>query len=325
MSTLQALKKLFSDHLTQQNYGDQPSNLYEPINYIMSLGGKRIRPLMVLASLDLFNQKPVQGLQAAMAVEIFHNFSLVHDDIMDAADIRRGKATVHKKWDENTAILSGDVMLIQAYEYLLSYDQKVAIDLLNEFTAMAKGVCEGQRMDMDFETSDQVTIADYIEMITLKTSILLASSLKLGAIIAGQDENVQNHIYEFGKNLGIAFQLQDDLLDTFGTEALIGKKVGGDILQNKKTYLYLKTLELVDAQTKERLIHLYKEDIQTEEDKKISEVHAIFSDAHVKVYSQELQDNYSQLALSHLSAIPVDEKHKAALMEVHELLGKRIS
>jgi geranylgeranyl diphosphate synthase type II len=325
MSRLLELRETYTSHLANQDYGTNPPNLYDPIKYIMSIGGKRIRPLLVLAGMDLFAKDVQHGLDAAMAVEVFHNFSLVHDDIMDAADIRRGQATVHKKWDENTAILSGDVMLIQAYEYLQNYDKEVATDLIKEFTSMAKGVCEGQRMDMDFETSQEVEIADYIEMITLKTSILLASSLKLGAIIAGQDKQVQKHIYEFGKNLGIAFQLQDDLLDTFGTKELIGKRVGGDILQNKKTYLYLKTQELVTEETRARLIHLFDEATVTEEEQKIAEVKAIFSDVHVKVYSQELQDNYSQLALSHLAAIQVDAKHKSALMEVYELLGKRIS
>jgi len=254
MDFLNKYHLLFTNFLLSNPMNRAPVNLYEPADYILSLGGKRLRPVFVLIGCSLFDSKPEKALKTAMAVEIFHNFTLLHDDIMDNADIRRGKPTVHVKYNANTAILTGDVMMIQAYQYLLDNEDPILVkSLMDIFNKMAFEVCEGQQLDMDFESRDDVSIDEYIKMITLKTSVLLAASLQLGAVIGGASTTDQNHLYEFAKNFGIAFQLQDDILDTFGEASAVGKKIGGDILQNKKTYLYLKALELADAEENTKL------------------------------------------------------------------------
>ena len=251
----------FLQFLKSKNWVQEPKNLYEPIDYILQLGGKRIRPVLTLMAADIFGSDYQKALPAALAVEVFHNFTLVHDDIMDDAPLRRGKETVHEKWDINTGILSGDAMLILAYKYFEDYEPVVFQKLAKLFSKTALEVCDGQQLDVDFETREDVTIDEYMNMIRLKTSVLVAAALKMGAIVAETSEENANLIYDFGLNLGLAFQLQDDYLDTFGNPETFGKQVGGDIIENKKTYLYLKTLETASLEDKKILEELYSKKI----------------------------------------------------------------
>ncbi len=308
MDFLNKYHLLFTDFLLSNPMNRAPVNLYEPADYILSLGGKRLRPVFVLIGCNLFDSKPEKALKTAMAVEIFHNFTLLHDDIMDNADIRRGKPTVHVKYNANTAILTGDVMMIQAYQYLLDNEDPILVkSLMDIFNKMAFEVCEGQQLDMDFESRDDVSIDEYIKMITLKTSVLLAASLQLGAVIGGASTTDQNHLYEFAKNFGIAFQLQDDILDTFGEASAVGKKIGGDILQNKKTYLYLKALELADAEENTKLKNFFSGNVTINDEDKIKEVTSIFKNVNVSEYAIQVIEAYRDLALSHLMVCNISE------------------
>jgi geranylgeranyl diphosphate synthase type II len=237
MHAISEYQQEFLSYLDNQNRTREPKNLYEPIDYILRLGGKRMRPVLTLMATEVFDVDFRKALPAATAVEVFHNFSLVHDDIMDDAPLRRGKETVHEKWNLNTGILSGDAMLILAYQYFESYEPTIFRDLAKLFSKTAIEVCEGQQYDVDFETRDDVTISEYIKMIEYKTAVLVGAAMKMGAIIAETSEEHANLIYDFGLNLGIAFQLQDDYLDCFGNPETFGKQVGGDIIENKKTYL----------------------------------------------------------------------------------------
>ena len=268
-------QKEFLSYLESKQWVHEPKNLYEPIDYILKLGGKRIRPVLTLMAADIFSSDFKKALPAALAVEVFHNFTLIHDDIMDAAPLRRGKATVHEKWDTNTGILSGDAMLILAYQYFENYEPIVFQKLAKLFSKTALEVCDGQQLDVDFETRNDVTISEYINMIRLKTSVLVAAALKMGAIVAEANNENANLIYDFGLNLGLAFQLQDDYLDTFGDPETFGKQVGGDIIENKKTYLYLKALEVATEDDKGKLAYLYRKKLADSTDK-ISDVQRIF-------------------------------------------------
>ena len=236
MEFLERYKDFFDAYIADHSFNQSPTNLYDPVNYIISIGGKRIRPLLLLIAADAVGGDKSQALDAAYSVELFHNFTLLHDDIMDDAPLRRGRKTVHEKYNINTAILSGDAMMILAYQYLGKYGRA---DILNIFSKMAIEVCDGQQMDMDFEERDDVTIPEYIEMIRLKTSVLIGAALQIGALLGGASETQSKHLYLYGVNVGIAFRIQDDLLDTYGTPK-VGKQKCGDIIQNKKTYLYLK-------------------------------------------------------------------------------------
>ena len=244
MHYIEQYRSQFLAHMEQKVKIKEPVNLYGPISYILNLGGKRLRPVLTMMTTDILGGDHKKALDAALAVEVFHNFSLVHDDIMDEAPLRRGKQTLHKKWDLNTGILSGDAMLIYSYQLLESYPSMTFKKLLQVFSQTALEVCEGQQYDVDFESREDVTIPEYLIMIQNKTAVLVAAAMKMGAIIADKPEDVQDLIYDFGKNLGIAFQLQDDYLDAFGDPETFGKQVGGDIIENKKTYLYLKALEM---------------------------------------------------------------------------------
>jgi geranylgeranyl diphosphate synthase, type II len=286
-----------------------PASLYDPIDYLMKFGGKRIRPALVLMAYDLFDDNIDKALPASYAIELFHNFSLMHDDIMDNASLRRGNETVHVKYDANAAILSGDVMLIHCYRILCAYDDAISINLIKIFNKMAIQLCEGQRMDMDFEVRADVSIADYIKMIEFKTSVLLACALEMGGIIGGGDEVSTAHLYEFGRNIGIAFQVQDDLLDSFGDESQVGKRPAGDILQNKKTYLYLKTKELADEKQLATLHHYYSS-TDFDENEKIAAVRKLFTNTGAKEYCLQLRDAYKELALSHIMHISTEEKRE---------------
>lgn len=257
MQTLETLQERIAAAFADTHFQQEPRKLYEPICYTLSLGGKRIRPLLVLLSCDLFGGDIEKAVYPAMGLEIFHNFTLLHDDIMDKAPLRRGMATVHNKWNDNTAILSGDTMFVLAYEYVAKTDASLLPEVLFLFNDTARKVCEGQQYDMDFETLPEVSIDQYMVMIRLKTAVLIACSLKLGAVIAGADPLEANRIYDFGIELGLAFQLQDDYLDAFGDTRVFGKAIGGDILTNKKTYLYLKAFESARGDDLMRLKHLY--------------------------------------------------------------------
>ncbi len=325
MHSLRELQTTFLDYLKNHAFDAQPVELYEPIDYIMNLGGKRLRPVMLLMSYNLFDEQVEKALPAAYAIEIFHNFSLVHDDIMDEAPLRRGKPTVHLKYNTNTGILSGDVMLIYAYEYLIQIENLMLVpQLVKIFNRLAIDVCEGQQYDMNFETADEVEIDDYLHMITLKTSVLIAGAMKMGALIAGASTEDVNHLYEFGKNIGIAFQLQDDILDTFGDPEKFGKKVGGDIAQNKKTYLLLKALKLADEPTKKKL-HELLATTKLEENTKIKEVTAIYETLNIRQDAEQIKQKYQDIAFQHLDVVQIPADRKKVLIELaNGLMGREI-
>ncbi len=314
MQSLEFYRKEFLKYLEMNIRPREPRNLYDPISYILHLGGKRLRPILVLISAELFGADYKKALDAAMAIEVFHNFSLVHDDIMDEAPLRRGKPSVHKKWDVNTGILSGDAMLIASYQFLESYDGMLLPQLFELFNTTAIGVCEGQQFDIDFETRKDVQVVEYLRMIELKTSILIAAALKMGGIIAQTTAENQKLIYEFGRNLGIAFQLQDDYLDAFGDPETFGKQVGGDILENKKTFLYLKALELASAKDRETLWALYHTKNTAPEDK-VNTVKAIFTASGAKELILQEVRKYTDLAFGCLENIEAPEEKKQILYD----------
>lgn len=305
-------KTVFLDYLSKDHAKKEPKNLYEPIDYIMSLGGKRMRPILVLMSCDLFGGKISAAMEAALSVEMFHNFTLIHDDIMDSANLRRGKITVHKKWDVNTGILSGDALMIQSNQRLEHYDGATFKSLISLYNKTALEVCEGQQLDIDFETMTEVDLQLYIKMISYKTAVLVGASLKMGAIIAEASLEDQKHIYDFGLNLGIAFQLQDDYLDTFGSKDF-GKTIGGDIIEGKKTFLYIKTRDLAEALDKDRLVDLYH---KVDEDKnKISEVKSIFSKYGADDLLLKEIEKYTHKALKDVEALSLNESKKDQLKD----------
>lgn len=320
MLTIPQLRELFEAYLHENALTQAPQSLYDPVNYIMQLGGKRMRPVLSLLAYQLFDDDVKQALPAALSVETFHNFSLVHDDIMDAADLRRGKTTVHKKYDTNTAILSGDVMLIYAYSYLQNTPKK---EVVNEMTKVlsevAIKVCEGQQYDVDFETDNTITLTDYIQMIEMKTAVLLAASLELGALAGGASEENRKHLAEFGRLTGIAFQIQDDYLDTYGDAEKFGKKIGGDIAQNKKTCLYIKALELASTDVRNELIELYNTAAKDEQ-AKIDRVTAIFTALGIPDDIKALRNAYQAQAYEHLEKVVADKRAKQLLSELADSL-----
>lgn len=315
--------KIFSDYIDNQSINKNPKTLYEPIEYILSLGGKRIRPTLTLMGCDVFGEQVEKALPAAMAVEVFHNFSLIHDDIMDRAPLRRGHQTVHEKWDLNTGILSGDAMLILAYRYFEHYEPEIFAELAKLFSKTALEVCEGQQWDIDFETSDEVSIEQYLKMIEYKTAVLVGAALQMGAIVAKTSEANKKAIYDFGLNLGIAFQLQDDYLDAFGNPETFGKQVGGDIIENKKTYLYLKALELASQQEKEQLLHLYSIKSEDNQDK-IELVKKVFETSRATDATQKAIAEYTQKAFDVLNAMDIASAKKDQLRMFGEGLMNRI-
>lgn len=325
MQNLRQLQHTFLQYMQDHPFAAKPTELYAPVDYILNLGGKRLRPVLLLMSYNLFDEAVERALPAAYAIEIFHNFSLVHDDIMDEAPLRRGKPTVHLKYDTNTGILSGDVMLIYAYDYLAKIDDPTLIaPLIHIFNQLAIEVCEGQQYDMNFETLDRVEIEDYLQMITLKTSVLIAGAMKMGALIAGAGEEDANHLYEFGKNIGIAFQLQDDILDTFGDPEKFGKKVGGDIVQNKKTYLLLKALELAEGATQSTLQEILSTS-SMEEQAKVSAVTTIYESLKIREDAERIKEKYQTIAFEHLAAVAIPSERKKVLEALaNELMGREI-
>ena len=289
-----------------------PNQMYEPMAYILNLGGKRVRPLLTLVGCDLFNVNPNHAIQSALAVELFHNFSLIHDDILDKAPLRRGNTTVHEKWNTDIAILSGDGMMAKAFDELCKSNPVHIHDLLKLFSKTALQVCEGQQYDMNFETQENVSVEEYINMITFKTAVLLGCSLQMGAICANANTNNQNHIYEFGKNIGIAFQLLDDVLDVYATDDKFGKQVGGDIISNKKTFLLLKAFELASKNQQIQLNQLLN---TLDQSLKVEQVTVIYNDLNIKEIATSEANKYTTIALSHLKEIDADETKKELLKQ----------
>lgn len=304
--------------IQKQRFSGNPENLYDSLNYIISLGGKRIRPVLALAANDMFSGNIYSAMPSALSVEIFHNFSLIHDDIMDKAPLRRGKPTVHIKWNSDTAILSGDLMLVKAYEIIAQSENKHLARLLNVFNKTAAQVCEGQQMDMNFEMQDNIGENDYIEMIKLKTSVLLGCSLQMGAITADADETACKKIYDLGINMGLGFQLMDDYLDTFGNPEITGKQAGGDILSRKKTLLFINALKF------DRNEFLKIIDSKTLPDnKKIEEVREIYIKSGAKESLKNLSENYFEKSMQLLREIDVKEENKITLSSIITLLRDR--
>ncbi len=322
MHSIQQYQEFISDYLQSQSKNKEPKNLYEPIHYILQLGGKRMRPILTLMSAEVFDADYEKALPAALAVEVFHNFSLVHDDIMDAAPLRRGNITVHEKWDINTGILSGDAMLILAYQYFEEYEPIIFRALAKLFSKTALEVCEGQQWDVDFESRSDVTIPEYLKMIECKTAVLVAAAMKMGAIIAKTSDENAGLIYDFGLNLGLAFQLQDDYLDAFGNPETFGKQVGGDIIENKKTYLYLKAMEFASPNEKEELVHLFSIHPENNSDK-INSVKQIFHSSGAAQATQKAIQDFTLKAFETLEKMNVSSDKKAMLTNFGENLMKR--
>lgn len=312
MQNIEFYHDAFVKHLEAYLTPKSPNTLYDPIHYIMKLGGKRLRPVLTLMTAEIFECDYKKALDAALSVEVFHNFSLVHDDIMDDAPLRRGKDTVHEKWDVNTGILSGDAMLIMAYQLFENYNSKVFQDLAKLFSKTALEVCEGQQYDIDFETRDDVSIPEYLKMIEYKTAVLVGAAMKMGAIVAEASSSCQNAIYDFGKNLGIAFQLQDDYLDAFGNPETFGKQIGGDIIENKKTFLYLKALEFSSADDSQQLQHLYSIRPTDPTDKIETVKQHFISSGSAEATKKEIEA-YTNLAYEVLNSLKIPENHKDIL------------
>ncbi|MBO7437132.1 MAG: polyprenyl synthetase family protein [Bacteroidaceae bacterium] len=323
MKTAKQIQECFESYLQGLDYSRQPDELYAPIRYVLSLGGKRIRPTFLIMAYNMYADDIESVFSTAAGMEIFHNFTLLHDDLMDRADMRRGKATVHKKWNDNTAILSGDGMLVLAYRYLAESsapELKKVLDLANEtFT----GIMEGQQYDMEFETRDDVREKEYIEMIRLKTSVLLAACVQMGAMLGGASEHDSELLYEFGEKIGLAFQLQDDLLDVYGDPAVFGKKIGGDILCNKKTYLYINAYRLADGKQKSELDRWAVYD-GNDPDSKIAGVRAIYDAVGVKALSEKLINSYFDEAMKKLDQVNLSADRKSLLREYAGSLLNRV-
>jgi len=315
------LLKLFEDYRSKHSFRFAPEKLYEPVRYILERGGKRIRPLLTLMACDLFSGRAEEALPAAYAVELFHNFTLAHDDIMDQASLRRGIPTMHEQFGTAQAILSGDVMMICAYEFLNRLGNAKFRKVLDLFNTTAIRVCEGQQYDMNFQRATEVSEKEYLTMIEFKTAVLLACSLKVGAIIGDAGEEDANYLFEFGKNIGICFQLLDDLLDAFGEEGKFGKKIGGDIAQNKKTYLHIKAMEVASPAEKQKLIYYFSNNVPVKE--KVKHVLEIYVKLGVDKLAREEANRYHHTAFGSLEKVSVEEEKKKILREFAEFMLKR--
>ena len=321
MEKINQLKEEFTAFMNAVRFDYQPEGLYGPIRYTLYQKGKRLRPMLCLLACDMFDGKLDDAHYPALALETFHNFTLIHDDIMDQAPIRRGMETVYKKWNTNTAILSGDAMLSLAYDLVMRTPKPVEAACL--LTRVCREVCEGQQYDMDFETRSDVTITEYLEMIRLKTAVLLATSLQMGALIAGASEEDQHHLYDFGIAMGMAFQLQDDVLDCYADESVFGKKTGGDIVENKKTFMLLKALELATAEDRAALLSLFSASTSIEPERKIAEVRSIYDRLHVKEAAEQMITAFYGQADQCLTAVRLPDERKAMLREyARQLLGR---
>lgn len=322
MDQLQALQELVSKKIDSLGRRQAKGTIYEPVQYILALGGKRLRPVLSLMSCQLFSEDIEDAIHPALAIEVFHNFTLMHDDIMDNAPLRRGKATVHEKWNTNTAILSGDAMMIQSYELLSNTNQEIFPHIFQVFNKTALEVCEGQHMDMSFENRNDVSVPEYIEMIRLKTSVLLAGAMQIGAAIGGASLKDQEHIYRFGEATGIAFQLLDDYLDVFGDESKVGKMIGGDIVADKKTYLQIMALELAEGEKKE-VLKYWMGKKPKDPTEKIRAVTGIFEQLNLKEALLQKVKNYHNQALLELKAVEVDDSKKQSLIALAEQMLQR--
>ena len=319
MHNFEELSIKFAEQFSSNHFPAQPSTLYDPNRYFLSMGGKRIRPVLCLMANELFDEIHKDAWEVAKAVELFHNFTLIHDDIMDEAPLRRGMQTVHEKYGASTALLAGDVMLIAAYDYLNRISGKYLSAIIRLFNATAREVCEGQQLDMDFEKKEEVRFEEYIHMINLKTSVLLGASLKMGAILGGAGERNQNFMYEFGRKLGLAFQVQDDYLDAFGDPKKFGKQVGGDIKANKKTFLLIHALEAASPSETLALQQLLASDKET----KVEEVLSIFRQCKVDDWAMALKEKYLEEAMTHLEDIAVIKSRKEPLRKLALFLIQR--
>jgi geranylgeranyl diphosphate synthase type II len=319
MQSFELLSQKFALHFEQPHFPNEPSSLYQPNQYFLQLGGKRIRPVLCLMGNELFDEINPDAWHVATAIELFHNFTLIHDDIMDKAPLRRGNETVHAKFGENTALLAGDVMLVAAYDSLNKVNTSYIRSIIALFNKTASEVCEGQQLDMDFEKTDKVSLDDYLYMIELKTSVLLAASLKLGSIMGGASQRNQNLLYEFGKKLGIAFQIQDDYLDAFGDPKKFGKLHGGDIKANKKTFLLVQALSVASDAQKKELKKLMDGDAKD----KTERVVQLFHDCKVNEWALQLKNKYLDEAFAHLEDVAVLSKRKEALQEMAKFLVQR--
>jgi len=322
MESFKDYNRMLEEGLKKVSVGSKPDTLYDPVKYILDIGGKRVRPVLALMACSSFGSNPNIALKAALSIELFHNFTLIHDDIMDSANTRRGKETVHKKWGINSGVLSGDVMLIMAYQLLESYDSKTYLELNKLLNKTAKQVCEGQQMDMDFELKSNVEFEEYIKMIEFKTAVLLGCSLKMGAVIADASEEDQEFIYQYGINLGLAFQFQDDYLDTFGQQNKVGKKIGGDILENKKTVLFHTAIENSNESQKEKILELYssKENLSGD---KINKITSLFIETKADKSSLELVDQYTKKAIKLINCLSFDQTKKNDFINFSNSLMKR--
>lgn len=319
MQTFEQLSAQFTEFFNRDHFPKAPATLYDPNRYFLQLGGKRVRPLLCVMGNELFDTIVADSWKVGTAIELFHNFTLIHDDIMDRAPLRRGMVTVHEQYGESTALLAGDVMLVAAYEYLQQIEPKYLIRILPLFNRTAREVCEGQQLDMDYERRDDVTLAEYEHMISLKTSVLLAASLKMGAILGGASARNQELLYEFGRKVGLAFQVQDDYLDCFGDPEKFGKQVGGDIKSNKKTFLLIHALETAPDHQKQALEQL----LLSNGDNKVAEVLAIYRSCGVDAWAQQLKERYLQEALQHLDDVAVVSGRKEPLKQLAYYLISR--
>ena len=324
MHEVKELRQLVEERLSFIDFPQQPSALYDPIRYMLDFGGKRMRPLLVLMGCDLFNGDIVKAINPAVGIEVFHNFTLLHDDIMDNAPLRRTRPTVHTRWNNNVAILSGDAMFVKASQLVMQTDDIYIRPLLELFNRMALQVCEGQQYDMDFETSENISLHDYLEMIELKTAVLLGCALQMGAIIAGASMENAAHLYETGRNLGMAFQIQDDMLDLYGSENQFGKLPGGDIVANKKTFLILKALELADEKQKTILLELLR-DKTLSDALRVQKAKAVFDALNILQHAEDAMEHYYTDAMLELNAVRVADENKQQLILLSQSLRLRVT
>lgn len=320
MTTVTSYQEVLEAEMSKINLPEHPKNLYDPLRYFLTLGGKRTRPTLTLLGCQLFGVPGIKAINAAIAVELFHNFTLIHDDIMDKAPLRRGKPTVHEKWDTNIGILSGDVLFVEAYKYLAKHETDVLPKLIEVFSKTAVEVCEGQQMDMDFETRDDISIEAYIEMIRLKTSVLLGAALKMGGIVAKASDEDLDLLYKFGMNVGIAFQLQDDYLDLFADPEKFGKQVGGDIISNKKTFLLLKAEELAAGEDKKEFKSILSESNQAN---KVKRAQILFKKLEVDLLAKKKMEEYYHNAKDYISKIQLSDEQKEPLLSLANYLMHR--
>ncbi len=322
MYSIKKLQEIIEVKINEINFEPEPQGLYQPVKYILDIGGKRIRPALLLAACNVFSSDVTMAYNAAIGFEVFHNFTLLHDDVMDNSNLRRGNQTVHIKWDVNTAILSGDAMMIKAYDFIIRTSPETLVPVLSLFNKTALEVCEGQQFDMNFETRDVVTVDEYLLMIKLKTSVLIAAAIKAGAIIGGASSTDADLLYNFGLNLGIAFQLQDDLLDVYANTDIFGKQIGGDIIEGKKTFLMINAINLLESNLKEELFKLLN-DNSIERKTKVRKVTEIYDMLNIKELTISKIDEYYQKAINYINQTSVNKSQLSVLLQLAEKIKVR--